>query len=110
MTKLPDATLSQGKYCLSYCYWNMENLMSDNQKPVTYRNTSCFEQLKSSFSGDILDNAKLYQSKEEVPDNQKAYSIVASEDISEPIGYLLNEFEQTIASRCSSGQITASTL
>lgn len=85
-------------------------LMSDDQKPITHRSTLCFEKLKSSFTGDILDNVPLYQSKTNVPENQKAYIVVASQDLSEPIGYLMNEFEQTIASRCSSGEITASTL
>ena len=82
-------------------------MSNDNSKPKTFRSNSCYNLLVESFSGPILDNAPVYESKDDVPDDCAEYSVIASEEVDEPYGILMSELFATVSGNCSAaGEIT----
>jgi len=80
--------------------------MSDSDKPVTIRDEDCYERIKNSFSGPIWDNAPEFDSKSDVPDNLKGFTVIASSSAAEPYGALMAELRATAPSSCTDGSIT----
>lgn len=74
--------------------------VSDSTQPVTHRSNGCYDRLKYK----INESTPVHESKDDVPDNQKAYTVVAREvtDNADPYGLLIAEiYNDSITSKCN---------
>jgi|GEM_PF-3631053 len=83
---------------------DQKSTTSDDTKPKTFRSDSCHQKLLDSFSGPILDNATVFESKADVPDENAEHTVVATTDGTE--GILMSELFVSISGSCSDGSIT----
>ena len=72
--------------------------VSDSTDPKTHRSDPCYERLKNK----VHPGTPTYESKNDVPENEKGYSVIAREvtDNADPYGLLINESSQSVAAQC----------
>lgn len=85
-------------------------MSNDNVEPRTLRDQNCYVRLITSFSGPILDNAPVFESKADVADTNLPYTVIASTDGSVDFGILMSELFITSSRTCADGSITGRTV
>lgn len=85
-------------------------MSNDTQEPKTLREYNCYQRLLVSFSGPILDNAPVFESKTDIAATNPLYTLVASTVGSIEYGILMSELFVTTNRTCADGSITGRTV